>query len=83
MNKLVLFILILLSFINLKAQTTAKKQFPVGEKCKSVMNELTDLHKQTVKFFNEKTTMKHILWQRRCMKLPKQIALMKKINGFL
>jgi tetratricopeptide (TPR) repeat protein len=41
-------------FINLKAQNSPKKQFPVGVQCNSVMKELTDLHKQTFKFFNEK-----------------------------
>ncbi len=46
--------MILLLFINLKAQTSLKKQFPVAVQCNSVINELANLHKQTVKFFNEK-----------------------------
>lgn len=46
--------ILLLPLTNLKAQTPAKKQFPVGEKCASVMSELKDLHEKTRKFFNEK-----------------------------
>lgn len=45
---------ILFLFVNLKAQTSSKKQFPVGAQCNSMMSELTDLHKRTNKSFEEK-----------------------------
>lgn len=54
MKKLFPLLIILLSVINFKAQNSSKNKFPVGAQCSSVMNELTDLHKQTVKLFGEK-----------------------------
>lgn len=53
MKHLPLLFLVLLLYGNLQAQTSQKKQFPVGEKCKSVMKEIADLHGQIAKFFNE------------------------------
>jgi hypothetical protein len=54
MKRLYSLIAISFLFINLQAQTPSKKQFPVGEQCSSVIGKLTDLHKQALKFFNEK-----------------------------
>lgn len=54
MKKLFYFIAVIFICANANAQTAPKKQFPVGEKCRSVMNELTDLHKQTVAFYGKK-----------------------------
>lgn len=54
MKKLFLLIAILFLFVNINSQTPLKKQFLVGAQCKSVISELSALHKQTNSFFEEK-----------------------------
>ncbi len=54
MKRLLSLITILIISETLTAQVIPKKQFPVGAQCQSVMKELTDLHKQTLKLFDEK-----------------------------